>query len=366
MAIVSSIDTKPSGQLRVDNDLVRTGETRERVESRRLAALNLRNFDLNLLVIFQAIARQGSVIGAAEQVGLSPSAVSHALARLRTMFKDELFYRSSNGLHPTQRASDICKEITVGLAHIANALETQNSFVPSVDDRRFTIQIAEYAEELLVPPLVAYARRHAPGISIQILPLPPNAPGGLESVDLEIRPPCDDADMPYTRSHQLADAPFVVVMKHAHPLCRSVMTPTLLASLDHVTVARASYCTRVIDDALARRNLSRRVVMSVPSWHALPDIIESTDLVAVIPGGRTFASERFERFAMQPLPFDEVTFPLSLYWDSRRDLDPGNRWLRRVIMQMFTQDRRAGLDQTRVPSSDRLLLRSNNANVTVA
>jgi DNA-binding transcriptional LysR family regulator len=300
--------------------------------------LNLRSFDLNLLVIFQAIATHGSVIGASEQVGLSPSAVSHALARLRAMFNDELFYRSSNGLQPTQRALEICKEIALGLSHISNAIESQNSFEPSEDDRSFTIQVSEYVQEFLVPRLIGFLRRTAPRIAVQITPCAGGA-GGIEAaVDVQIRPPSEEIDPATMQTRPLATDRFMVVMNANHHATRASMDAELFASLDHVVVSQTPTCTSAVDEALRRRGLRRRVAMSVPNAQELPDIVAQTDLVAIVPYRRLADDGRFSRLAITPMPLDDVEFALALHWDGRRDREPANRWLRQVIARIFAED----------------------------
>jgi DNA-binding transcriptional LysR family regulator len=316
--------------------------------------VNLRSFDLNLLVIFQAIATQRSVIGASEQVGLSPSAVSHALARLRMMFNDELFYRSPNGLQPTQRALEICKEIALGLSHISNAIESQNSFEPSQDDRSFTIQVSEYVQEFLVPRLICFLRRTAPRIAVQITPCTVGV-GGIEAaVDMQIRPPSEQTDPATMRMRPLATDRFMVVMSANHHAARASMDVELFAGLDHVVVSQTPTCAGVVDEALGRRGLRRRIAMSVPNAQALPDIVAQTDLVAIVPCRRLADDGRFGRLASAPLPLDDVEFALALHWDGRRDRDPGNRWLRQVVARIFAEDMPAQREPHRLRAMSQL------------
>ncbi|MEQ6250971.1 LysR family transcriptional regulator, partial [Sulfitobacter sp. HNIBRBA3233] len=132
--------------------------------------MNLRNFDLNLLVIFRAIMNQGSIAGAAEEIGLSPSAVSHALARLRVMLNDELFFRTAGGVRPTDRARELYADIERGLGFISTAISLQHQFVPAQAERVFTMQVADYVSAFLLPRLAERLQVEAPGVSIDILP----------------------------------------------------------------------------------------------------------------------------------------------------------------------------------------------------
>ena len=115
--------------------------------------VNLRNFDLNLLVIFRAIMTRGSIAGAADEVGLSPSAVSHALGRLRITLNDQLFHRTGNGVEPTERAKELSSEIERGLGFIENAISLQHQFIPAQAKRVFTMQVTDYVSGFILPRL---------------------------------------------------------------------------------------------------------------------------------------------------------------------------------------------------------------------
>ena len=149
--------------------------------------VNLRNFDLNLLVIFRAIMQRGSIAGAADEIGLSPSAVSHALSRLRVMLNDELFHRTANGVAPTERAKELNIEVERGLSFISSAISLQHEFVPTTAERVFTMQVTDYVSGFLLPRLAARLQKEAPGISVNILPFSISTDSIWDRVDLQIR-----------------------------------------------------------------------------------------------------------------------------------------------------------------------------------
>ncbi|KFE33384.1 LysR family transcriptional regulator [Thioclava atlantica] len=296
---------------------------------------NLRRFDLNLLVIFQAILSQGSVAGAAEAVGLSPSAVSHALARLRVMFNDELFRRSPNGLEPTERALEVGLEIGEGLHHISTAIDMQQRFDPSKSDRVFTMQIADYVSGMVLAPLAQRLERDAPGISVNVIPFGTGADATRKLSDVQIMFAPEASLSAAIRTRRLLDDRFLVVMRQGHPAAREELTVERYAGLRHARISPAAIGTTLIDDALARRGLQRRQVLTVPSWFDLPQIIETTDLVAVVPSEWLKADSRLAALVARELPMSEVGFSVDLRWDARSDRDPGQKWFRDAICKIF-------------------------------
>lgn len=301
------------------------------------ADVNLRNFDLNLLVIFQAVIARGSVVGAAHQVGLSPSAVSHAVARLRVMLNDELFHRTSQGLQPTARALEICGEVSVGLSHIANAIELQHKFEPGTTERVFTLQIADYVSGMLLPRLAKRLRSEAPGVSAEVVPFSVDEGSPPDNVDVQVRFTLGDLRPTVARNQRLLTDRFIVVMRPDHPAAREEMTVELYATLKHVRLSPTAIGTTIVDDVLARRGLKRRVVMTVPGWFDMPEIVENTDMVAIVPSRWPLADARLAKLHSVPLPLDEVRFAIDLCWDVRRERDPGQKWFRSLIAQIFDE-----------------------------
>lgn len=142
--------------------------------------VNLRDFDLNLLVIFANIMEQRSISKVASELGLSPSAVSHALGRLRLMLNDQLFYRTAKGLEPTDRARELIVQVEDGLCYLSSAISAQQQFVPAESKRVFSMQVANYISGFscqVFPGGFAKKRRISPSIFCHS-PFPPRAPNG--------------------------------------------------------------------------------------------------------------------------------------------------------------------------------------------
>jgi DNA-binding transcriptional LysR family regulator len=315
------------------------------------AAMNLRNFDLNLLVIFSAIMKQRSITGAAEDVGLSPSAVSHALSRLRVMLNDQLFHRGANGVEPTDRAIEIAMEVERGLGFISTALSLQHQFVPAQASRLFTMQVTDYVSGFLLPRLAARLQAEAPGVSVDILPFSISGASVWDRVDLQVRLTPGRLKPEMVRSQRLIADDVVVLMRPDHPRAAEPMTAETYASLSHVKLSQSATGTTVIDDVLEARGLRRHMAMTVSSWFDIPDIVANSDLIAIAPSQLLETDSRLKSLKISPLPLEEVVFSFDLCWDLRTEREPGQRWLRGVISEIF-QPTKPGLPDPALTVSD--------------
>lgn len=301
--------------------------------------VNLRNFDLNLLVIFRAIMNRGSIAGAADEVGLSPSAVSHALARLRVMLNDELFFRTADGVSPTERARELNADIERGLGFISTAISLQHHFVPAKAERVFTMQVADYVSGFLLPRLAERLQVEAPGISIEILPFSISPESVWDRVDMQVRLTPGRLQPEMVRSQRLLADEIVVLMRRDHPRANVPMTAELYAELPHVKLSQSATGTTVIEDALAARGLKRHMAMTVASWFEIPDIVASSDLIAIAPKRLFSLDPRLSKLCWVPLPLEEVVFSFDLCWDLRTEREPGQKWLRKLISDVFEEVR---------------------------
>jgi len=297
--------------------------------------VNLRNFDLNLLVIFRAIMQRGSIAGAADEIGLSPSAVSHALGRLRIMLNDELFFRTADGVQPTDRARALSADIERGLGFISTAISQQHQFVPGTARRTFTLQVADYVSGFLLPRLARRLQSEAPGIAIDVLPFSVSSDSVWDRVDMQVRLTPGRLKPEMVRSQRLLADDIAVLMRPGHPRADETMTAELYAELPHVKLSQSATGTTVIDDALAARGLTRGLPMTVASWFDIPDIVANSDLIAIAPRRLLSLDPRLGHLRAAPLPLDEVVFSFDLCWDLRTEREPGQRWLRRVISEIF-------------------------------
>ncbi|MBO4225615.1 LysR family transcriptional regulator [Bradyrhizobium neotropicale] len=294
-----------------------------------------RTIDLNLLVMLEALVAERSVSKAARRMGLTQSAMSHALRRLRDTFNDELFVRSPDGMEPTLRALELANATHAALEQIERTIDKSASFDPATAERTFTLRISEYVSGHLLQRLCPILRKEAPGIRINAAHFTGD-PREDEIVGDEIHVRLASSGNPEGRRERLRvlDERFVVLMRKTNAARRSKMTLPFYASLSHVKVA-GTIGTNVIDDALRIRGLYRQIVFNVPSWRDARHIVANSDLVAAIPA-------RWARDRETPLPcvavrfpLDDVTFAIDLEWHPRFALDPGQTWFRALIAKQF-------------------------------
>ncbi|CAB3782771.1 LysR family transcriptional regulator [Pararobbsia alpina] len=297
--------------------------------------MNLRSIDLNLLVVLEALVTERSVTRAAEKVGLSQSAVSHALRRLRTTFRDELFVRTPEGMVPTSYAISIASVISGSLRQIERAVEGGRTFDPASAIRGFNLRLTDYAGVVLLPRLISRLREVAPGVQLNVQHFDPRS--GEDSVaqgEVHVRAAFNSFRIPAAYCAPLLEDSFSVMMNREHPYARAPLTLEDYLSLHHLKVANTAVGTNAIDDALAAMGLVRKVAVTVPSWLQMQHVIETTDLITAVPHHWT-GLEDFRRFATCPLPIEGLSLAIDLLWHPKDDDDIAQGWFRLVIRNLF-------------------------------
>ncbi|HTE47170.1 MAG TPA: LysR substrate-binding domain-containing protein [Gemmatimonadaceae bacterium] len=247
--------------------------------------MNLTQVDLNLLVVFEALMRERHVGRAAQRLFLSQSATSHALSRLRDVFGDPLFVRNPRGIEPTARSRELDAPIVDVLSRLRLIVGPQASFDPATLRRTFTIAAHDYAMAVVVPSLMADLQHEAPGVDLRFISLPPERV--VESLD---RGEIDLALGGFVGIHAervtrvpLFSDRFVGVARSDHPrLKKQQMSRGDFANASYALVVAAGSANRV-DAALAALDIKGRAAVTVPSFLALPLIIERTDVVGILP-----------------------------------------------------------------------------------
>ena len=295
--------------------------------------MNWGAFDLNLLIVFDAVMQERSVTRAGSRIGLSQPAMSHALNRLRHMLKDELFVRTPQGMVPTPRAELLAEPLRSALSEMQHALEPA-AFDPAASDRRFALAVNNYAAVVLVPPLVAAVSAAAPAVYLDLRPS-----GTLHIVDRLDRGDLDLALGSFdTAGERFASAPlledeFVMVMRRGHPSSRARLTAKAFAALPYLEISSSREDTSFIDTWLADQGLARRIALRAPYLSAAAILVQS-DLVAIL--SRRIAQEfiRSHPLELRKPPHESTRVRTLMLWHRRLDRHPAHRWLRGVILSM--------------------------------
>lgn len=295
--------------------------------------------DLNLLTAFEALLSEGSVAGAARRLGLSASAMSRTLTRLRAATGDPLLVRAGRALVPTPHA-DALRERVGTLAREAAAV-LRPAPAPGIADldRTFTLRASEGFVEAFAARIVVAAAAEAPGIRLRFAPKPDKDVLALRDgrVDLDVGVLGDSG--PEIRIQALFRDAFVGAVRRGHALdTPEPVTAEAYAACRHVVASRRGRASGPVDEALAALGLSRRAVTVVPGFPAALAVAAASDLVALVtlsffeaeaarhPGGR---SPRLRSF---PLPVSTPEITVSQMWHPRMDADPAHRWLRALVL----------------------------------
>ena len=304
--------------------------------------------DFNLLVALDALLAEGSVAGAARRTGLSTSAMSRTLGRLRATTGDPLLVRAGRQMVPTphaqairERARDAVLEIRTLLSPAVSELD------PSTLDRIFVIRANEGFVEAFGPGLIAAAASEAPRVSLHFAPKMEKDSRYLREgrVDLEIG--VVENMGPEIRLQALFRDHFIGVVRAGHPLLSSpAVTAGQYASYGHVVASRRGRSHGPVDDALAELGLARKVASVVPGFPAALAVAMASDLIALLPasylpappaGGK--AGQVFGTFEL-PVPTQVIT--ISQMWHPRLEMDPAHRWLRLLVRRTCGEGRADG------------------------
>jgi len=295
--------------------------------------MNWGAFDLNLLIVFDAVMQDRSVTRAGNHIGLSQPAMSHALSRLRHMLKDELFIRTPQGMVPTPRAEMLAQPLRNALTEMQHALEPA-VFDPSASDRHFALALNNYAAVVLAPALVAAVSAAAPAVCLDLRPS-----GTLDIVDRLDRGDLDlvlgSTEPPGERftTIELLDDPFVMVLRRGHPASRGKLSAAKFAALPHLEISSSHEDTSFIDSWLEEQGLARRIALRAPFLSAAP-IIAHSDLVANL--SRRIAREFVRNHALKfrEPPYQSRQVRTTMLWHRRWDHHPAHRWLRNIIASL--------------------------------
>jgi DNA-binding transcriptional LysR family regulator len=290
--------------------------------------MNWSAFDLNLLVVFEAVMQEKSLTRAGRRLGLSQPAVSHALARLRHMLKDELFVRSPEGMRPTPRAERMLAPVRAALQELQVTLEA-DEFDAAHSSRDFTIAANNYAARALIPALTHRIAKLAPSVVLDVRPVGlvdvlDQLDGGV--VELALCTLVEGGDR--FKCVGLLEDEYAVILSNDHPdVVASTLSIERFSALPHITITSSGDDAQFIDEALADRGLARLVSAKVP-LHSLVSVLIGSQALAVVP--RRVASDLITHcpLTIRELPFPSPRVRLSMLWHRRLDNHPAHRWLR--------------------------------------
>ena len=294
--------------------------------------MSLAGLDLNLLLVLDALLEECSVTGAARRIGLSPSATSHALARLRSRLGDPILVRAGGGMTPTSRARELATPVREALDRLERALAPPHPFDPGRSTRSFTLSLEDAGQVGLLPLLARRLADEAPGVALRVRPgaaEPATAGLGDGAVDLALT--VSPEPRPGFHGEVVFTTPYVSILRRRHPAVGKRLTLARFTELGHVALLGPGSVDPEIDRALDARARARRVALAVPSLLPIPWLVARSDLVATVPALLLALDRGRPPLARHrpPLPLEPVTG--SLVWHERAHHDPAQRWLRQIL-----------------------------------
>lgn len=292
---------------------------------------SLRRIDLNLLVTLQALLEELNVTRAAERLHLAQPTVSVQLSRLRQLFDDPLLLPGPRGMRATARAEALREPLAEALSALQRAVAPTQAFDPALADLTWRIMASDFGETTVVLPALPGLRQAAPLTRVAVLGLVPGQmvqQSERGAIDLAIH---ITAEAPPSLHHRpLFQERYVLAGRRDHPRLKRRPTLRQFCALDHVIVSPdGGGFHGNTDSALAHAGARRNVVLSVPHFLFLRNVLLRTDLVAMMPSRLV---EQDPALKAVPAPIDVPGFEMVMLWHERVHRDPAHRWLRDRIL----------------------------------
>jgi DNA-binding transcriptional LysR family regulator len=294
----------------------------------------MRDIDLNLLAALDVLLQERSVTRAAGRLGLSISAMSRTLSRLRESLGDPVLVPAGRAMVLTPRAEAIAEQVRALSADAQAVLRPPPPVDPRNMEREFTLRANEAFTQLYAAKLSAAVSAVAPGVRLRFVPKPDKDIGPLRdgTIDLEIGVISEEPGE--LRAQTLYHDSYVGVARAGHPLLDRPVTPERLCDWGHVMFARRRGKSSPADEALAALGLSRRVTVIVPGFPAVIAVVSASDLLGLVPRSASLALPGYE-IALFELPIVIPELVISQIWHPRMDADAGHRWLRSMVFEAF-------------------------------
>jgi len=305
--------------------------------------MHLKEVDANLLVILDALLVDASVTRAAERLGRSASAISHALAKLREIFADELFVRAGQRLVPTATALELAPTVHVILAGMESLLRPAKPFDPTETERNFALAASEVGELILVQPLRLRLEQIAPSVRVGWMP-----GQGQEIIDALRQGRChfaiDIESMPLRapdiHALKLYDDRLATVARSGHPLGAGEPDAVSFAHSDHIAV-NALPAIELLDRELAKRKLACAISARVSSVLAGLLLALDSDALLTLPHSLALILERQFPLTCVAQPLGDIVLSVRLLWHSSYDRDECHHWVRDEIAALARESGKA-------------------------
>lgn len=295
----------------------------------------MKNQELQLLYIFDAIMTERSVTRAAARLAMTQPAVSNAISRMRQLWKDPLFVRKGRNIEPTSYALSLWDQVSEPMHGLSNAVSALK-FDPGSSRRKFRVAVTGTIVEMVWRQMIELLERIAPGIDLHAVPYTPeSAYSDLRSASTDLAIGTLTHHDHSLRSTWLFKVDYVLAMREGHPLAGKEVSLNEYLSARHLLVSMSGEAHGPIDGYLDQKGLSRRVAVTVNDFPVVSQMLRASDLIIAIPEfvsqGRGFVDGLW----IGKLPFEVDPTSLYLIWHARHDRDPGVVWIREQLEHLI-------------------------------
>ena len=297
---------------------------------------NLRSIDLNLLTVFEAVMEHGSLSAAAVKLGMTQSAVSQAISRLRLTFGDEVFLRHGNGVRPSHYAVQIYPDIRLALSTIRTAVGSKKFFDPDSSERNFKLAMGDYGEHLLLPELLRVLAGYEGGLTVENHPnTDTDAVARLERAQLDLLFDVQPPMSPNIESCELLTEELVVICSANHPRIDGGLSAEQFLSERHVVLAIGDGSHTLLERIPGTQFTgNRRIAARVNQYVAIPRLVQATDAIATLPKRMAHYFQEREAIRILPFPFPGAIFDVFMAWHRSFKGDAAHTWLRDSVRDL--------------------------------
>lgn len=300
----------------------------------RIDHFNLKSFDLNLMLAFDALLAERSVTRAAQRLRVRQPAMSHALSQLRMLLGDDLLIRVGSVMEPTARALALVQPVRELLLGAQDVLLSRPTFAPALERRAFRVGLSDQLEALIIPALVARLRREAPGVMVVTRTTSRDTVFAMVddgTIDMAIGSFPDGPS--WMRRSLLYDEHHVCCFSTKQLPFASPITAEDYLSAPHALVSRTSTPYGYLAAAVATAGISLNVVVTTTSFLSLLLLAAESPVITTVPSWLAARFAPRNHLTISPLPIKFASFPAELVWHQRADTDAGSAWFRAMLIQ---------------------------------
>ncbi len=296
--------------------------------------IDVRTFNLNLVPALAALLRHRAVGTAAREVGVSQSAMSHALAKLRDQLGDPLLVPQGRQFVLSARAERIAEELPAALEHLQTSLVGPRSFDPQTASLTLRIASVDYFEFTTLPSIMHHLREHAPGIRLEIERLTSDSAAALQAGRLDlILGGTGLVSGAGIEGAELFRDPFKVIVRHGHPTIRRRPSMRAYVDAEHVVVRFEGRGPALVDRELSALGHARRVGLYVPHFVSAPLVVAQSDMICTVASAvASRARDLLNVHVFEP-PLLLPAAPIKMWWPRSQDHDPGRAWFRALLRE---------------------------------